>query len=75
MEKSLGAGYDTGYWSWNQVTGRPDQCQFDSQKLQEQRRIMDQLRQGRYSSREQMCSHITDSGYHSGSRIRILLAF
>ena len=62
MEESLGPGYGIGYWGWDNLIGRPDQCRVETDELQKQRDRDDRLRQTRHSSLEGLCLAMTSSG-------------
>ena len=62
MEESLGPGYGIGYWGWDNLVGRPDQCRVEADELQKQKSRVDQLRQSRHSSLEGLCLAMTSSG-------------
>ena len=62
MEESLGPGYGIGYWGWENLVGRPDQCRVSREELERQRGRVNRLRQTRFSSVEQLCQQMTSSG-------------
>ena len=62
MEESLGPGYGVGYWGWENLIGRPDQCRVQREELQRQRSKVDQLRRRSHSSVEELCLDMTSSG-------------
>ena len=71
MGRSLGPGYDIGYFAWEGLTARPDGCMVEPGKVEELRETGQTMRSAQISTFEEFMSVLKDSGYHEDGHLNV----
>ena len=71
MGKSLGPGYGRGYFAWDALTGRPDGCIVEKQKVANLSIKYNEMQNKKISTFEELVHVLTESEYHEDGHLHV----
>jgi len=71
MGQGMGPGFNLGYWAWNDLTSRPDDCRTDQENVTKLVRSGEGLKNSRMPTFQDFMLNLKHSGYHEDGHLAV----